>query len=263
MKQCLMKHIETSVMTLKEIREECWDYARDNVGSDSDKLWNTAEMNRYINRIYRHIARETRCIRDAVTPEICNITVAPRDWTTLTPEDGIDYVYVNSPESWLYHQDVAPIVYKLDPRILQIEEVKWTNRQWRLTKVSVSKWQSNPWWEQVVGMPTEYATDYSNNTLVLNYRETLSDALRLQVKRLPLKDLIDDDDLPEFRDHYHDYFKNGVLWLMYRKQDSEAEDKAKSSDYFKMFAEDLDQLKQSEAKLEYRLFPNNSLSAFR
>ena len=250
-------------MNLREIRQECWDEARDTALIDQDRLWTTSEMNRYINRIYRFIARETECIRDAVTPSLCNIPVVPRDWATLTADDGIDYTYVNDPGSWLYHQNVAPIVFTLNSKILQIDEVKWTYRQWILRKLSVMKWQTNPWWEQVVGMPTEYATDYSNNTLVINFRDTTSDTLRLQVRRLPLEDLTSDMDEPEFREHYHDYFKNGVLWLMYLKKDAETFDKVKAEEYHQMFLKDIDEIKQSETQLDSRLNPNNSMVAFR
>jgi len=57
-------------MTLEEIRQECWDEARETATNDIDRLWTTSEMNRYINRVYRNIARETRCIRDSITPDI-------------------------------------------------------------------------------------------------------------------------------------------------------------------------------------------------
>ena len=250
-------------MNLSDIRNECWGIARDTALVDSDRLWTTAEMNRYINRTYRTIARETKCIKDAVTPEVCQISVTPRDWTTLTAADGMDYVWVNDPNSWLYHQNVSPYLFALHPSILQILECKWTTSQWRLTKVSVKKWQVNPWWEQVVGLSTEYATDLSNNKIALNFRNGTADTLRLQVSRLPLVDLINSSDVPEFRTHYHDYFVNGVLWQMYSKQDAETIDETKAAKYYAAFLQDIDYIKQEESILDERLNPNNSMSAFR
>lgn len=164
-------------MNLKQLREEAWDIAREVATNDSDRLWSTKEMNRYINRVYRRIARETRCIRDASTNIICRIASDPVDYTTYTPGTE-DYVWANTEGDWLYHKDVTPYIYDLSPLILDIDEVKWTYRQWRLTKVSVSKWQVNPWWEKVLGMPTEYATDYANNKLVLNFRSDTADILK-------------------------------------------------------------------------------------
>jgi hypothetical protein len=259
-------------MNLSQIRTQCWNEARVVATTDELRLWTTAEMNAYINRIYRWIARETKCIRDAVTPSLCLIDSSPVDYTTYAP-GTMDYIWANTLNDpndaqsggkyWLYQKDVAPYIYTLDPVILDIDEMKWLDRQWKLVKVSVKKWQINPWWEQVVGMPTEFATDYSNNTFVLNFRSETADTLRLIVRRLPLVDLVNDDDVPEFRLHYHDYFRNGVLWLMYSKQDSEAFDMKKATDYYADFMKDIDEIKQQEDKLNERLRPNHSVDAFR
>lgn len=250
-------------MTLEEIRTEAWAIARDNAVVDADRLWSTAEMNRYINRIYRFIAKETKCIRDSETPAVCQIAVAPRVWSTLTADDGADYIFVNSTDSWLYHKDVSANLFTLDSRILSIDECKWTSKQWKLTKVSVSKWQTNPWWEQVIGMPTEYATDLTNGKIAINFRAEDTDTLRLVVRRLPLVSLVDDADIPEFRIVYHDAFINGVLWLMYGKQDTEALNKVKSQEFYALFLKDIDEIKQEESLLDERLRPNYSMGAFR
>jgi len=249
-------------MNLKQIREEAWDIARETAIRDSDRLWSTKEMNRYINRIYRLIARETKCIRDAITPSITQIPSVPVDYTTFTPGTE-DYRLANDINSWIYHTDVAPYIYPLDPLILDIDEIKWTERAWRLTKVSVSKWQVNPFWEQVLGMPTEYATDYSNGVIALNFRSDSADTLRLIVRRMPLKDLIADADIPEFRTHYHDFMINGILWQMYSKQDAETFDGVKAVDYKTMWLSDLDEIKQQETILDQRLRVNFSMNAFR
>lgn len=250
-------------MNLKEIRDECWGIARDDVGIDSDKFWRKDEMNRYINRTYRKIARETKCIRDAVTPSVCLIAVAPVDYITYTP-GTIDYIWANTEGDWLYHQNVAPYRFTLHDSILAIDEVKWTNNPWILRHVSVTKWQKNAYWEKVVGVPTEFATDLSNNVLALNYRYNVSDTLRLAVRRMPLASLAADEDVPEFRLQYHDFFLNGVLEQMYQKLDPEIFDKTKSTDRGRMFLEDLDEIKQQESLLNLnRIHVNNSLVAFR
>jgi hypothetical protein len=249
-------------MNLKQIREEAWDIAREIGTVDSDRLWTTTEMNRYINRVYRQIARETRCIRDATTLAICNITSAVIDYTTYTPGTQ-DYIWANDPTAWLYHKNVCPYIYTLDHRIIDVVECKWTSRQWRLNKVSVAKWQTNPWWEQVVGLPTEFCTDYSNNTLVLNFRSETEDTLRLVVKRMPITDLVADTDTPEIRTHYQDFMINGILAQMYSKQDADTIDIKKADNYQGMFLRDLDEVKQSESLLDTMLRPNFSTTAFR
>lgn len=250
-------------MNLRDIREECWDIARETAVNDQDRLWSTREMNRYINRVYRYIARETKCIRDAVTPSVCQIASNVVDWTTLVPADGLDYTWATTAGSWLYQKDVAPYIYDLNPLIIQIDEIKWTNRQWKLTNVSVSKWQTNPWWEQVVGLPTEFALDYSNNVLALNFRSEEDDTMRLQVRRMPLIDLVADTDVPEFRTHYHDFMVFGVLAQMYSKQDSQAFDAVKALDFQTRFDKDVNEIKQQETIIVDRLRPNYSVQAFR
>ena len=259
-------------MNLKQIRDEAWDIARETAVNDQDRMWSMREMNRYINRTYKHIAKETRCIKDSETASVCFINVAPVAYTTYQA-GTLDYIWANTlndpldPLSggkyWLYHKNVSPLSYALHPSILDIEEMKWTDRQWRLTKVSVKKWQVNPWWEQVVGMPTEFATDLSTNKFSLNFRADFTDSLRLVVKRLPLVDLVSDTDVPEFRTNYHELMINGILWQMYSKQDSQAFDGIKAEQYHQMYLKDIDEIKQQEAYVDERLRPNYSMDGFR
>jgi hypothetical protein len=75
--------------------------------------------------------------------------------------------------------------------------------------------------------------------------------------------LITDEDIPELKTDYHDFFKNGVLSLMYAKHDSQTLDPTKMVDYKSKFLLDLDEIKQSEALLNNRLRVNASLDAFR
>lgn len=257
-------------MTLNDIMTECWAIARETGTNDTNRLWSSTEMKAYINRTYRHIARETRCIRDSETLSICRIDVAPpADYPTLQALAltdqyyAQDLIYYNDPNSWLYQTLVSPYVFPLDPSILDIDEVKWTNKQWRLVKVSVTKWQVNPYWEQVLGLPIEYATDLSNNKLALNYRSNDIDTLRLIVKRLPLTDLVSLTDIPEIRQVYHDYFRYGVLEQMYSKQDSQTLDIPKALDFGTRYRDDIDHIKRQERILDQRLKVNNSMDGFR
>jgi hypothetical protein len=257
-------------MNLAQIRSEAWDIAREIGTTESTRLWRQSEMNRYINRTCRHIAKETKCIRDSVTASLCRIASSPPAsigaLTTLAATDAWaaqDLAWYNSSTSWLSGRLVAPYSYPLSQLVVDIDECKWSTRQWKLTKVSVSKWRSNPWWEQVVGMPTEYATDGDNGRLFINFRSDTSDTLKLAVRRLPLLDLANDTDEPEFRTHYHDFIVNGVLWQMYSKQDAETFDLSKSGDFKGAFLKDLDEIKQQESIINSRLLVNNALDGFR
>jgi hypothetical protein len=249
-------------MNLREIREECWEQARDTALTDSDRLWREKEMNRYINRVYRYIAREAQCIRDSSTPEVCILAVTPVDYTTYVA-GTLDYIWANEAGNWLYHLDVTPYLLPLHASILQIDEVKWMGAAYRLMKVSSQKWKQDVWWERVAGSyATEYATDLDSGKIGLNYRMDHADNLQLHVRRMPLVDLIEDDDAPEFRVHYHDFMINGVLMHMYRKRDAETLDEAKAAEFENAFMLDVDEVKQQETQIEERLSPNYALPAF-
>jgi len=257
-------------MTLKELREEAWALLRDDALVDQDRLWPASEMNRYINRAYKQMARETKCIRDSITSSICRIAVAPpTDLADLTLKAATDSFYAqdldwyNDSGSWLHNQLVSPYSFPLSNKIIKITECKWTNLQWKLTKVSVQKWQINPWWEQVIGMSTEYATDLDSNRLVLNYRMTSSDTLKLSVRRMPLTDLAKDSDAPEFKEDYHLMLINGIIWQMLSKTDAETLNVVKAEEYRLKFLQDIDEVKQQEELLETKLNVHYSGSAFR
>ncbi len=249
-------------MNLDEIRQECWDAARDLGIDDADRLWTQSEMDRYINRIYFDIARRTLCIYDSTTPEVCQIASDPVDWTTYE-EGTLDYIWANDPTGWLYHRDVAPYLYPLHKSILEVNEAKWATRPWKLSIVSVSKWQVNPWWEQVAGAPTECALDLESGKLALNYRSEASDIIRLAVNRLPLAQLVDDSDIPEFKEDYHSAFLGGVLGQMYAKQDADTFDKEKASERRAEYMVSIDEIKQKESLIKRRLRPNYAMEAFR
>lgn len=257
-------------MTLSEIRNECWSIARETSTIDQDRLWNKADMNRYINRIYNYIAKETLCIRDSMTTAVCRITVdPPNDITELTDLAATDAYYAqdlawyNDSESGLYGKLVAPYSFPLHESILQIDECKWTTVPLKLVKVSVTKWQDNPTWEQVIGLSTEYATDLDTGRIVLNLRRDTTDTLKLFVRRLPIIPLSEDEDVPEFRVNYHALMVNGILWQMYSKQDAETVDKTKADQYYLQFLKDVDEIKQQETVLNMRLNQNYSMAAFR
>ena len=247
-------------MNLRQIRDECWDIAREIDTPDADRLWPTNQMNRYINRIYRKIARDTKCIRDS-TSSLTILNTPVIDHTTY--EVGTkDYIWANDPDSWIYQMDLCAYILPLDPLILDIDEVKWMGRDWRLVKVSSQKWQQNQRWEQVIGLPTEYATDLQNKSIALNYRAQEEGNLAMVVKRMPLADLANDSDEPEFRAHYHDFFINGVLEQMYSKQDADAFDGEKASSYAAKFRDDLTEIQAEESKINERLYPNHPMEGF-
>jgi len=248
-------------MNLRQIREECWAQARDAAEADVDKLWPTKEMDRYINRVYRFIARETQCIKDSTTAAVCLIDVDPVDYTTYAA-GTLDYIWANDSDDWLYQKDVTPYLLTLHTSILQIDICKWMSQPWALRKVSYRKWEVNPWWFKVIGQPTEYAQDLETGKIALNYRTESADKLHLHVRRMPLTDLAADSDVPEFHIQYHDFMINGIMMWMYRKRDAETLDEAKATEFETAFLRDVDEIKQQVSQKEEHLRPNQALSAF-
>jgi len=251
-------------MNLQQLRNEAWAIARELKTPDAQKLWPADEMNMYINRIYRDIARKTKCIRDARTPAIAIINLAVVDYTTLTlAANGLDYIYANDPGSMIYQANVCPYVFPLHKAIIDIDDVKIIEKQYKLYKVSSQKWMTNVVWEQTMGLPTEYATDLQNRSLAVNFRSDENLTLQLAVKRMPLVDLEKDEDEPEIREDYHDFFRNGVLEQMYSKQDSEAFDMEKSGSYRAKYKKDITSINRAEIKLNEMLSPNYAMDGHR
>lgn len=242
-------------MNLREIREEAWDYADDRSENEEDRLWKPEEMDRYVNRIYRDIARETKCIEDFSTPEVCQIAItpiAPASQVTGT----LDYQYVNNGSSPLYGKTFASNTFLLHKSILEICDARLLNGQVRLNHRFAKKWKKSPTWDQRIGLPTEYATDLKNGYLAVNYRAETADIVLLSVKRLPLTPLRSSGDVPEIPISYHDAFLDGILAEMYSKQDSQTYEKGRAEKHKEQYLERLDDIKRIESNS--RPIPINS-----
>jgi len=235
-------------MNLQEIIDDCRDQARDNGALDVDRLWPDAEMVRYANKVQNRIARETLCIKDSTTPDICILALTPVDYTTYVA-GTLDYIWANDSDHPLYQLDVTPYIVPLHDRILEIEEVKLMSGLYRLGKASVKWWQHYIQWEATLSTPTEFATDLQVGSIALFGRMETADTLQLAVSRMPLAPFVVadmDEQTPDIRVSYHDFFHNGILGYMYSKQDAETLDKAKAVDYNEQFDDDIDEIKRQE-----------------
>jgi hypothetical protein len=71
---------------LAELRENLLRDVSDQVAGASDYLWQDTRLIRYINEGQIRFARQTKCIRDATTPGICQFTtVSNQPFYTLDP----------------------------------------------------------------------------------------------------------------------------------------------------------------------------------
>jgi hypothetical protein len=253
-------------MNLQEIIDQCRDQARDDGILDVDRLWPDADMVRYANRVYNKIARKTLCIADSTTPEVCVLALTPVDYTTYVA-GTLDYIWANDTAHPLYQLDVNPYLAPLHDSILEIEEIKSLTQIRRITKGILSQWRQNLQWEGLVTQPTEYTNEIQSNMIAFNGRQETAETFQLSVKRMPLTAFVVasmDTQTPEFRINYHEYFYNGILELMYQKQDAETLDKAKANDYKEEFLDDIDEIKRQELiVLNDQISANHSLSAFR
>ena len=71
---------------LAELRYHMLRDVSDQVSGASDYLWSDTGLIRYINEGQTRFARQTKCIRDAITPSICQFTtVSNQPFYTLDP----------------------------------------------------------------------------------------------------------------------------------------------------------------------------------
>jgi hypothetical protein len=71
---------------LAELRHHVLRDVSDQVAGASDYLWSDTGLIRYINEGQNRFARQTKCIRDATTPAICQFTtVDSQEFYTLDP----------------------------------------------------------------------------------------------------------------------------------------------------------------------------------
>jgi hypothetical protein len=71
---------------LSELRHHILRDVSDQVAGASDYLWSDTGLIHYINEGQTRFARQTKCLRDAVTPKVCQFTtVADQTFYTLDP----------------------------------------------------------------------------------------------------------------------------------------------------------------------------------
>jgi hypothetical protein len=124
---------------LSELRHHILRDVSDQVAGASDYLWSDNGLIRYINEGQTRFARQTKCLRDSVTPSICRFTtVADQEFYSLDPHivsvisvrmtgDKADLARAGHADLDTYHQ---PNTYFFDPGQLSSmspgKPVAWT-----------------------------------------------------------------------------------------------------------------------------------------
>ena len=112
---------------------------------------------------------------------------------------------------------------KLDGRILEIRRARLSGSGRRVYPITVAQLdRNNEQWEAETGEPLAYVTDYQTGHIRLYPTPTAADEIKLTVRRLPLADLVADDDEPEIRPESHLGLVHWMLYRAYMRQDADA-----------------------------------------
>lgn len=122
-----------------------------------------------------------------------------------------------------------PIV-TLDPRALEVKRIRLASRGFQLCPVTTSQMDECALtWEQDSGDPTNFVTDYQTGAIRLYPIPVADDELSLTVRRLPLVDMVNDDDEPEIRIEAQPALVQWMLYRAYSKQDADTFDPNKAA----------------------------------
>jgi hypothetical protein len=111
---------------------------------------------------------------------------------------------------------------KLDGKILEIRRAKISIPGRKIDPVTSSHLDRNSdQWESETGEPLAYVTDYQTGHIRLYPTPTAADEIQLTVRRLPLADLVDDNDEPEIRPESHLGLVQWMLYRAYMRQDAD------------------------------------------
>lgn len=194
-------------------------------------LWTKEDAQFYLDDAINEACERAKLIRDATTPEICEVTVTAGTST-----------------------------YALDSRILQFERAKLDSMQvpleitstlaldsnvtgiwprgWR-SRSSYGSWSTfGTSWESATGRPSALAIDRAGadwtGRLVPN--PTSNDLLRLQVYRAPLESLTDDNSAPEgVPERLHPRLLDWMKHMAYSKQDTETRNDDRAQRFAALF----------------------------
>ena len=111
---------------------------------------------------------------------------------------------------------------KLDSRILEIRRARLSVAGRRIYPITVAQLdRNNEQWESETGEPLAYVTDYQTGRVRLYPTPTTADEIQLTVRRLPLADLVADNDEPEIRPESHLGLVQWMLYRAYMRQDAD------------------------------------------
>lgn len=212
-------------MNTKELITEVRSRLCDSVGTSGTTAWSDADLLSYAN-----------AARDRLFILVRRLVI---DASTGTDADGLPLC-------------TLPLVagvstYALSPKILSITRLKLDSQARPLEASTLEELDSGYDWQQLSdGEPWTYCTEIENDKITFVPAPLADDIARLNVMRLPLVRL--SGTLPlEFREEYHEDLIPWMLYLSFRKKDSETYNPGLAEEYRKTFLD-----RASEIKLEMK-----------
>jgi hypothetical protein len=194
-------------------------------------LWTKDDVQFYLDDAINEGCERAKLIRDATTPEICEVTVIAG--TSTYPLDSrILSVERAKLDSMQVPLEITSTV-ALDSNVSGIWPRGWRSRS------SYGSWSTfGTSWERATGRPSALAIDRAGSgwTGRLVPNPTSDDVLRLQVYRTPLESLTDDKQCPEgIPERLHPRLLDWMKHLAYSKQDTETRNDDRAQRFAALF----------------------------
>jgi hypothetical protein len=177
-------------MKLKDLRTELRERVGDTV---VPYLVSNARLTAFANWAQQEAARRARLITDSEEPETCRIDLTA---------------------------NVAS--YDLDPRVIRILRARLVGRSAYLRRISRKDLDPRgSSWEDETGEPQAYVPDVGSRKFRPWPMPEESGVVWLTVLRLPLVDMVGDEDVPELAEHAHMALVDGMEHRFYTMPDRE------------------------------------------
>jgi hypothetical protein len=209
----------------------------DSVGGTNDEyLWSNDFLTDMVNEVIRDLCLSLNIIDDEITTNTCVLTLLAGA-STVTISDAITY----------------------------IAKARLASQDDFLTLVTASELEGAypDWRDETADEPTHLVVAGLGDRTIRLYPPTAAtDTLTLTVRRIPLADLVWDDDqgteLP-IPVRFHSILPDGILAKAYRMQDVDTYNPRKAAEHEALFARGVEMVRRSLLKTDHR-FNNNILS---
>jgi len=194
-------------MTLAELDALTRRELDDEVGADAARLVSASQMSFYINDAVNEACIRSRLLIDSTTTGICTVPVV-----------------------------AGTVLYAVDPRVIAIMRGKLTGTTSPLKRVSYLLLDEQyEGWEDKTGTPEAFVTGMQSRYIKLFPAPTAAATLNLTVARLPLADLVNDDDVPEIQASLHQSLIQWVKYRFYGNHDAETYDQVRANHCLTVF----------------------------